>query len=214
MHKIHLIKQSLLLSSGFMSMVRRGGEVWDSLLNEYRQLEQKGYNEKQILKYWAKKYNFNEFDVSYVSHESKSLQNNKIDVYVDDESEQNQDDNYEEQEKQIQEPKYESSEEEKIENVKEKIEEYEPYYETKFIKFRELQIADLIYIDDELWCIVKKKGLKVYIQNILDKSLKVFRKNLNDKIEILTDDSISKIINEFKDEVLEEQLPNVLKIKK
>lgn len=213
MHKIHLIKKSLLLSSGFMSMVRRGGEVWNSLLNEYRQLEQKGYNEKQITKYWSKKYNFNEFDVSYVSHESKSNDTNLVEqVQEQDNQLDNSNDDYKEQEEQIQEPKYENNIEEKKENVKEKIEEYAPYYETKFIKFRELQTSDLIYIDDELWCVVKKRGLKAYVQNILDKSLKVFRKNVNDKIEILTDESVSQIINEFKDENLEEQLPNILKI--
>lgn len=222
MNKIQMIKMSLMMSSGFMQMWKNP-EKYRKFIERYAEDIRKNKGSvKKTDKIYADKNYLNEYDFEAIHNDYKKyregnpLSNEEGFKNKSQESnQQEQEDNNIEEQTNDNPNKVEldlKSEPNKKteEQVREKVEDYAPYYDTESIQVRKLDKGDVLYIQDDWWVVFKKSRIKIWVQNIWNKKIKTFRKEPTDKVEILTDESINKIINEFKDENLEHKLPKQL----
>jgi len=230
MKNIRLIKKSLLMSNGFMQLWRNP-EKYRKFIEQYAEdIRKNKGNVEQTDRQYANTNYLNDYDFNAIHSDYKKyrygtpLSNEegfKDNTSTPQEQTEQTDVDTQQPEESVAEPSNEAETEVPQDNTEEieqpqKTEreidlEDAPYYDTEVIPVRKLDKGDVLYIDDDWWVVIRKSRVKTWIQNIWDKKIKTFRKDPNDKVEILTDESVDKIINEFKDENLEHKLPKILK---
>lgn len=225
MNKIQMIKMSLMMSSGFMQMWKNP-EKYRNFIERYAEdIRKNKGNVKKTDKIYADKNYLNEYDFEAIHNDYKKYRKgnplSNEEGFKNKSQEPNQQEQSQEQENNVEEQANENPNKVELdlksepknkteEQVKEKIEDDAPYYDTEFIQVKKLDKGDVLYIQDDWWVVFKKSRIKIWVQNVWDKKIKTFRKNPTDKVEILTDESVNKLIQDFKDENLENKLPKQL----
>lgn len=230
MNGIKYIKLSLMMSNGFMQMWKNP-EKYRKFIERYAEdiRKNKGSVSKTDKIYEEKNY-LNDFDFETIHKDYERYRygkplSNETGFNSSKENESKQSETEEKKEEPIQyepEPNYDAGENEvpknvgtkeknKEEELKDKIDDDVPYYDTEKVPVKKLEKGDVMYINDDWWIVIKKSRMKVWVQHIWDKKIKTFRKDPNEKVEILTDESINKMIEEFREANLENKLPKQLK---
>lgn len=228
MNKISIIKKSLLMSNGFMQLWKNP-DKYKKFINTYTNkveelsLKYKNKSKAKIMqlvdKEFENKYYLNDFDLDTIRADYKKLLSN---IPLSNESNFNSDESNNiidnnEQDNSTRELDL-SEHVDRLDNEKSETQENElqqedePFYDLQSIKYKKLSSGDVLYIGDELWCVTKKNVKKCWVQNLYNKKIKTFRpESANDIIEILTDESLESVIEDFYKENLIDNLPKILK---
>lgn len=199
------------MSSGFMQLWKNESR-YRKFIEHYANQVQKS-NTKKVDKQYAEDNYLNEFDFETIHKDYNNFINNK--PLSNETGFGKGEPKVEVSDEEVNEPTKETNRQEvnleQPQKSQREIEQEEaPYYETQQIPFHKLERNDIVYFQDDWFVVGKKTKYKAYIQNLYDRKIKTFRKNPTDMVEILTDESINQIINEFKDEGLEHKLPKTV----